>query len=114
MPFIDVKVSNQLNDTQIDAIKTRLGKAISLIPGKSESWLMVNITDKCHLYFKGTNDNPTSFTDVSIFGSASRSDCEKLTSEICNILYEEAKISFDCSYVKFQFIENWGYNGFMF
>ena len=43
MPFINVKISENLSDTQVDNIKSRLGKAISLIPGKSEAWLMVNI-----------------------------------------------------------------------
>ena len=74
MPFINVKISEKLSDTQVDNIKSRLGEAISLIPGKSEAWLMVNIQDNCKLYFKGTNDKPTAFTDVSIFGSAAKSD----------------------------------------
>ena len=43
MPFINVKISENLSDTQVDNIKSRLGEAISLIPGKSEAWLMVNI-----------------------------------------------------------------------
>lgn len=67
MPFINVKISENLSDTQVDNIKSRLGEAISLIPGKSEAWLMVNIQDNCKLYFKGTNDKPTAFTAVSIF-----------------------------------------------
>jgi phenylpyruvate tautomerase PptA (4-oxalocrotonate tautomerase family) len=45
MPFINVKISEKLSDTQVDNIKSRLGEAISLIPGKSEAWLMVNIQD---------------------------------------------------------------------
>lgn len=114
MPFIDVKVSSPLSETAIETIKTRLGKSISLVPGKSEGYLMVNIADRCHLYFKGSNTQPASMTEVSIFGTANRSDCEMLTKEICSILSEEAQIPPERSYVKFQFVENWGYNGFMF
>lgn len=36
MPFINVKVSENLSDTQVDSIKSRLGEAISLIPGKAK------------------------------------------------------------------------------
>lgn len=36
MPFINVKISENLSDTQVDNIKSRLGKAISLIPGKAK------------------------------------------------------------------------------
>lgn len=114
MPFIDVKVSKTLGKNEIDTIKTRLGKTISIISGKSENYLMVNITDNCHLYFKGNQNEPTSMTDVSIYGTACREDCKKFTAEICNILFEEAQIPSNRSYVKYQFIENWGYDGFMF
>lgn len=68
MPFINVKISENLSDTQVDNIKSRLGEAISLIPGKSEAWLMVNIQDNCKLYFKGQTTNrlhlPTSVFSV--------------------------------------------------
>lgn len=36
MPFINVKISENLSDTQVDNIKSRLGEAISLIPGKAK------------------------------------------------------------------------------
>jgi hypothetical protein len=114
MPFINVKISENLSDTQVDNIKSRLGEAISLIPGKSEAWLMVNIQDNCKLYFKGRNDKPTAFTDVSIFGSAAKSDCENLTAAVCDILSEDAGVPSDRSYVKFEFSDKWGYDGYMF
>ena len=114
MPYINVKVSSSLNDEKIEQIKTRLGKAISLFPGKSEAYLMVNIEDNCNLYFKGNNSAPTSFTEVAIFGSANKTDCENVTAEICNILEEIADVPPDRSYVKFEYSDKWGYNGFMF
>lgn len=83
-------------------------------PGKSEAWLMVNIQDNCKLYFKGRNDKPTAFTDVSIFGSAAKSDCENLTAAVCDILSEDAGVPSDRSYVKFEFSDKWGYDGYMF
>ena len=114
MPFIDVKTSKELTADKIDAVKTELGKAISLVPGKSEAWLMVNITDHCNLYFKGTDNDNTAFVNVSIFGSTSKDNCENLTSEICDILSGVAGIPSDRVYVKFEFCDLWGYNGFMF
>ena len=114
MPYINVKVSSSLDDEKIEQIKTRLGRAISLFPGKSEAYLMVNIEDNCHLYFKGNNSAPTAFTEVAIFGTADKSDCEKVTAEICNILSEIASVPPDRSYVKFEYSDKWGFNGFMF
>lgn len=114
MPFINVKMSKELTADKIEAVKTELGKAISLIPGKSEAWLMVNISDNCNIYFKGTDSGNTAFVDVSIFGSASKDNCEKLTGKICEILSDIAGIPSDRAYVKFEFSDLWGYNGYMF
>lgn len=114
MPFIHVKVSEKLDEQKIEAIKTKLGKAVSLLPGKSEAYLMVQVEDGCHLYFKGNQAAPTAMTEVSIFGTAPRASCEALTGEVCRILEELAGIPQDRSYVTFRFVENWGYNGFLF
>lgn len=114
MPFMHVKVSEKLDEQKIETIKTKFGKAVSLLPGKSEAYLMVQVEDGCRLYFKGNADAPTAMTEVSIFGTASRASCEALTGEICNILEEIADIPPARSYVTFRFVENWGYNGFLF
>lgn len=114
MPFIDVKTSCELNDEKIEKIKSNLGKAIALIPGKSENWLMVNIADNCNLYFNGTDNENTAFVNVSIFGETLKANCEKLTVEICNVLENSAGIPSDRVYVKFEFSDVWGYNKFMF
>ena len=41
MPFINSKVSVSMSKEKKDAVKAKLGQAISLVPGKSENWLMV-------------------------------------------------------------------------
>ena len=58
MPFIDVKVSCPLASAQELSLKAELGKAIALIPGKSEGSLMVQFTDNCRLWFGGAQDGP--------------------------------------------------------
>ena len=54
MPFICAKISEPLTEIQFEMIKSDLGKAISLLPGKSEAYLMVEVEDKCQLYFRVT------------------------------------------------------------
>lgn len=114
MPFINVKLSETATDNQIETVKTELGKAISLLPGKSEMYLMVNIEDGCHLYFKGNQSAPTAMCEVSVFGTATRSACEALTVEICRILERELSVPQNRIYVKFSFIDTWGYDGYLF
>ena len=111
MPFINSKVSVKLTEEKEQTIKTRLGQAIALIPGKSESWLMLGFEDEYTLYFKGNKEEKIAFVEVSIFGSASSSALNSLTVEICDIFNEELGIPKDKIYVKYSETENWGWNG---
>lgn len=47
MPFIKVKVSNEISQAQEISLKQRLGEAIELIPGKSEEYLLLEFEDHC-------------------------------------------------------------------
>ena len=114
MPFINSKVSFELSQKEEEEIKTRLGKAIELIPGKSESWLMVGFDSNYKLYFKGEASSKIVMVDVSIFGKASKSAYDQLTSEICNIYNEVTGTPKDKIYVKYQEVDTWGWNGMNF
>ena len=82
MPFIDSKVSVSVSEEQEKELKTRLGQAIALIPGKSESWLMTGFQDNYHLYFRGDNSQPIAYIEVKIYGSENPTAFDALTGEI--------------------------------
>ena len=110
MPVIDSKVNVKVTKEQELEIKSRLGKAISLIPGKSESWLMVGIEGEQMLYFRGTED-PAAMVSVSLYGAASGNAMSTLTSHITGILTETLGISSDRIYVSYMCTDHWGWNG---
>lgn len=114
MPFINSKVSMKLTKTQEETLKQKLGKAIELIPGKSETWLMIGFEDEYSLYFKGQAFEKIAFVEVKIFGKADRAAYEKLTSAICKIYDEVLQIPSDKVYVTYQEVEYWGWNGMNF
>ncbi|MBR1743808.1 MAG: hypothetical protein IJ733_18475 [Lachnospiraceae bacterium] len=111
MPFIDSKVSVAMTQEKKDRVKERLGEIISLIPGKSENWLMVGFEDSYDLYFKGNKDGETAFIEVKVFGGASPDVFDKMTAAICRIFHEELGIPENRIYVKYEEVENWGWNG---
>lgn len=111
MPFIDSKVSVKMTQEKKDKVKERLGEIISIIPGKSESWLMVGFEDSYDLYFKGNQDEETAFIEVKVFGGASPAVFAKMTEAVSQIFYEELGIPKDRIYVKYEEVENWGWNG---
>lgn len=111
MPFINSKVTVKMSPEKKEKVKSRLGEAIAIIPGKSESWLMVGFEDEYDLYFKGNQDKETAFVEVKIFGSATPDAYAKMTGAICQIFEEELQIPAERIYVKYEEVANWGWNG---
>ncbi|MFT4106631.1 MAG: phenylpyruvate tautomerase MIF-related protein [Lacrimispora sp.] len=111
MPYINSKVNVALSEEEKEILKTKLGDAISLIPGKTESWLMLGFEEECSLYFKGKNNTKIAFIEVKIFGCASKRDYDLLTTEISRIYREVLGISQDKIYIKYEEAEHWGWNG---
>lgn len=111
MPFINSKVSVSISEEQEKELKTRLGQAISIIPGKSEAWLMTGFEDNYHLYFRGDNSQPIAYIEVKIYGSENPSAFDALTGEITKIFNEVLGIAPDHIYVKYEAVTNWGWNG---
>lgn len=114
MPFINVKTNRAVSGEKKTAIENKLSDAISLIPGKSDRYLMLAVEDKVDMMFHRDADMGIAMVEVKIFGSSSKDAYTALTAAICDILSEEAEISPDCCYVKFEECKLWGYNSFMF
>ena len=82
MPFIHTRMNRPLSKEKEQALSQALGKAIELIPGKTENWLMLQFEDNCRLWFRGENENPMAMVQVQVFGNlrmtAPRSNDERL------------------------------------
>ena len=111
MPYINAHVSVSLEKEKEIRVKEGLGKAIELIPGKTEKWLMVEFQDNCHLYFRGLQDAPLAFVEVKVFGEPEPDGCDALTGAICDIFAKELSIAPDHVYVKYESTVLWGWNG---
>lgn len=110
MPFIDCKITKKLTEEEKDSLKSRLGKAVSVLR-KTESYLMVGIDDDYCLYFAGKKLASGAYVEVSLFGGASSADYERMTGEICGILYNELSVPSDKVYVTYHGVKDWGWNG---
>ena len=111
MPFINLKTNVKIDEEKEEKIKNGFGKAISVLPGKSEAWLMLNFEDGCRLYFKGDNSRPLAFVEVKVYGTLQEKSCNNLTKEISDIIEKELSIKKDGIYVKYEEVEYWGFNG---
>lgn len=110
MPFIELKTSVSIPKEKETELKAAFGEAITLIPGKSEQWLMLNFCDEQRMWFKGS-DKPTAMLEVKIYSGSSAENYDKLTSKLTEIVSSNLEISSDRIYVKYDEIEHWGYAG---
>ena len=110
MPYINIRTNKTVTAEQAEQIKSALGQAISLIPGKSENWLMVGIEGDRALWFQGKPD-VAAMVSVSLYGEASDAALNALTAKITSLLHEELWIREDRIYVAYFSTPHWGWNG---
>ena len=111
MPFINTKTNISLSRKQKETVKTELGKAISLIPGKSEQWLMVGFEDSCPLYFAGDTLDPCAMVEIKILGSASLEVYDQMTAKVTEIISKGFSIEPERIYVAYLNAPAWGHHG---
>lgn len=111
MPFIETKTNKSISESEEKALREQFGKAISLLPGKSEEWLMLSFEDKCRMAFRGQSDLPLAMVEVKIFGRADNAAYERLTAKITEILGDVLRIPAGGIYVKYEEVGHWGYGG---
>ena len=111
MPFINTKVNTVISKESELVLKEKLGEAISIIPGKSEQWLMLGFEDNARLYFRGNGEDKMAFVEVKVFGGENKAAFNELTARICEIYNDVLGIDKDKIYVKYETISNWGWNG---
>ena len=113
MPVIYTHASTPIPPAARESLKATFGQAISLVPGKSESWLMVGFEEGAPLYFQGNQDAPTAFVDVSIYGRGEppASAFSQLTPVITQALGEQLGIPAERIYIKYTQSEDFGWNG---
>lgn len=110
MPYIITKTNKTITPECEKQIKEELGKAITLVRGKTERWLMCEFEDSRRLWFSGTSE-ACAYCEIKLFGAAEKSEYDALTEKVTEILEKALDISGERIYIKYEEIANWGYNG---
>ncbi len=111
MPFIKTKVSCPITKVQEIEIKTRMGQAIRLVPGKSEEYLLLEFKDNCHLWLRGDNTAPIAYIEAAIFGNEGHAGYPEFTAEVTRIFQDVLGVEQGNCYIKYEDISAWGVNG---
>ena len=110
MPMIVTHTTATVTKEKKEALTRALGEAITLIPGKSDAYLMLEFAGDCEMAFHGDTSLPLAFVEVKLLGKSTRAAYEALTARICDILKDELGIPTNGTYVKYEEIEHWGYD----
>lgn len=111
MPFIISRVNVPISREQEIELKTRLGKAIELVPGKSEDYLLLGFEENCRLWLRGDDSEPIAYIEANIFGNEGHSGYDSFTAEITRIFHEVLVIAPDHIYINYTDIPDWGAGG---
>ena len=110
MPYSATTSNMSISGRTRETINERMGKAIELIPDKSEDWLMLSFRDNVSMYFRG-DDEPCAICQVKLFGTADEENYANLTEALTDILREELDIDPDRVYITYDEVTTWGWNG---
>ena len=106
MPLINISTNKEIQNEQMLLVKS--SEFISSLLKKSESFVMVKLTDSLQMNFSGTNE-PCCFIEIKSIGSIESS---KMSKPICEFFSGELEISRKRIYILFQDVESnmWAWN----
>lgn len=110
MPFVNLYTNVHIGASERD-LKKRLGRAITEIPGKSESSLMIRFAEDQHLYMSGDGDQPAAMVELKVKGHFETKEYDAFCRKLTMILQEELGIRPNRIYLQITESEIWGVNG---
>lgn len=114
MPFVTSRVNVPISAEQETDLKSRIGKAIELIPGKSEAYLLLSFEDNCRLWLRGDNKAPIAYIETNVFGNEDHSGFEHFAYAVTEAFSAILHIPPENVYIKFDDIKVWSVSGMAF
>lgn len=110
MPYIQISMSEKLNDKKIESLKAMLGEKIALLPGKSEAVLMIQIDDGRTMYFAGVAGK-CAMVQVHLYKESPKEAKALFSSEVLKALSEIADLPIDRIFMNFAEHSEWATRG---
>jgi len=111
MPMINLQVSFSLNPDEKNTVAKELGQLISLMPRRSEKYLMVSINDQNTFYLAGENLNRAAFMDLRLLGRESTEGQEAFVTAAQAALSRLLDIPIGNIYTNILEMPHWGARG---
>jgi phenylpyruvate tautomerase PptA (4-oxalocrotonate tautomerase family) len=113
MPYISINTSKVLTETEKDDLKTALGVKLTIIPGKVEAGLMVDISDNHTMYFAGKKQE-LAFVDIRCFRQTETEYKKAFATAVFEVISQTIGLPQDSIYLNHTDYELWGARGNLF
>ena len=110
MPFIDIRTTKPVPAKKSEALKSRIGRIIDIIPEKSEAVLMIDINDRCNLFFGGKKQE-CCYMAVNLHHEAPMKNKKELIEKLFVIAASELEIERQNIFITISEFPYWGANG---
>ncbi len=108
MPYIELKTTVPVDMSKKEELREDFGKAITLVPGKTEDVLMVEIEDQKDMWLGASKLDKGAYLSVDYFGVVEDKYLDLLNDELFKILKEKLSLQQEQIYVTFTPRADWG------
>ncbi|MDR2468436.1 MAG: hypothetical protein LBD22_05695 [Spirochaetaceae bacterium] len=110
MPYISINTSAALSDANKATLVSELGRLITIIPGKTEADLIVDLSTS-RAMFMGGKKTPSAYIDLRVYTKTTDEAKKLFTREVFTLLNHELGIKTEHLYMTIAEFDNWGYDG---
>ena len=111
MPFITCRVNRPISREQEIELKARMGRAIELVPGKSEEYLLLAFEGDSRLWLRGDDTQPVAYIEASIFGNEGHYGYREFSAEVTRAFGDVLGVPPENVYIQYSDIAAWGVAG---
>lgn len=110
MPYIAVTTSAPVSPETGEAVKVELGKTITILPGKTEGALIVNISGGNTMFFGGV-EKYCAYVDIRLFRTVPKEAKEQFTEVVIALVAEKIGIPVADIFLSIAEYSSWGFKG---
>lgn len=109
MPFVVARTNVRLSRRQKEQLKYQMGKAMELVPGKSERDMLLTIEDEASMWLAGESVEPMAYVDAALFGTEDHAGYAEYTAAVARAFAQVTGMDPNRVFVRVEEIGAWSY-----
>ncbi len=106
MPFVTVRTSAAMDRGQELELRTRIGRAVSLVPGKSEASLLLCFEGAGRMYLRG-QEALSAYITAEFFGNEDHAGFNRFAAAVSRSFYDVLGVPAENVFIRFGDIDVW-------